>query len=174
VVVALAIAVGSVVVAIFTFTALTLTIGDPFYESISKKIDSRLGGGPADDKPWYRTFWRNLGDSVRLLALSIVASLMFLVAGFIPVVGQSVVPVLEAVVMGWLMAMEITGIPFNRRGLRLADRRKLLRANRSLALGFGVPVFLLCLVPLAALVVIPCAVAGGTLLTRRVLRQPDH
>jgi CysZ protein len=163
----------SVLVAVFTFTALTLTIGDPFYEIISKRVEERYGGArDTADLPWFRTFRRNLADSLRLLAVSILASVLLFVAGFIPVIGQTVVPVLDAVLGGWLIAVEVSGIPFNRRGYRLRDRRRLLGAHRSLALGFGVPVFLLLLVPFAALLVMPCAVAGATLLTRRVLGQP--
>ena len=36
-------------------------------------------------------------------------------------------------------------------------------------LGLAVPTYLLCLVPLAALVVIPAAMAGGTVLSHRLL-----
>ena len=169
----IAIVLGSVVVAVFTFTALTLLIGDPFYESISKRVDDRFGGAPdATDAPWYRNLGRNLADSLRLLALTLAASVVLFLAGFVPVIGQTVVPVFDAVLGGWFLAVEISGIPFNRRGFRLRERRKLLAANRPLALGFGVPVFLLLLVPFGALLVMPCAVAGATLLTRRVLGQP--
>jgi CysZ protein len=166
-----AIGTGGVVIAVFTFTALTITIGDPFYEEISKRIDDRLGGGPTEEQPWRRTLVRNLADSLRLLAFSLVVGLVVSCAGLIPVVGQSVVPVVGAIVGGWLLAVEISGVPFNRRGLRLRERRRLLRANKALALGFGVPIFLIFLVPFVAILVMPGAVAGATLLTRRVLGQ---
>ncbi|WP_432985059.1 EI24 domain-containing protein [Dactylosporangium sp. CA-233914] len=153
-----------------TFTAITLLIGDPFYEVISERIEEGLGGTPgAVDLPWYRTLWPNLVDSVRLIALGIVLAIPLFLLGFVPVIGQTVVPVLNAIVGGWLITVELTGIPFNRRGLRLADRRKLLRANRAMALGFGIPVFLVLLVPVAAIIVVPAAVSGATLMTRRVL-----
>jgi CysZ protein len=168
----LAIGVGAVVIAVFTFTALTLTIGDPFYEEISKSIDDRLGGGPAEELPWRRTIVRNLADSLRLLAFSVAVGLVISCAGLIPLVGQSVVPIVGWIVGGWLLAVEISGVPFNRRGIRLRERRKLLRANRSLALGFGVPIFLIFLIPFVAVLVMPGAVAGATLVTRRVLGQP--
>ena len=64
----------SILVAVLTFTALTLTIGDPFYEALSKRIDDRFGGVPdLPDTPWYRTFWRNVGDSVRMIGVSLFA-----------------------------------------------------------------------------------------------------
>jgi CysZ protein len=156
--------------AALTFVAVTLIIGDPFYEIISKQIDERLGDAPAAaDLPWYVTLRWNFVDSIRLLVFSLSFSVPMFFAAFIPVVGQSVVPVLNVAIGGWLIALEITGIPFNRRGLRLADRRQLLRANRAKVLGFGIPVFLLLMVPLAGVLVIPAAIAGSTLLTRQLL-----
>ncbi|MEV8513323.1 EI24 domain-containing protein [Dactylosporangium sp. NPDC051484] len=151
-----------------TFTAITLLIGDPFYEAISERIEDGLGGTPGVvDLPWYRTLWPSLVDSIRLIALGIALAIPLFLLGFVPVVGQTVVPVLNAIGGGWLIAVELTGIPFNRRGLRLRDRRRILRAHRPMALGFGIPVFLMLLVPLAAIIVVPAAVVGGTLLTRR-------
>ncbi|MGI5246987.1 EI24 domain-containing protein [Dactylosporangium sp. CA-139066] len=153
-----------------TFTALTLLIGDPFYEVISERIEEGLGGTPgAVNLPWYRTLWPNLVDSIRLITLGIMLAIPLFLLGFIPIVGQTVVPVLNAIVGGWLITVELTGIPFNRRGLRLRDRRKILRANRSMALGFGIPVFLVLLLPVVAIVVVPAAVSGATLMTRRLL-----
>lgn len=165
-----AILVAAALLSALTFTALTLLIGDPFYEVISEKIEDGLGGTPgAVDLPWYRTLWPNLVDSIRLILLGIVLAIPLFLLGFVPVVGQTVVPVLNALVGGWLITLELTGIPFNRRGLRLADRRKILRANRAMAFGFGIPVFLVLLIPLVAIIVIPAAVSGATLLTRHTL-----
>jgi CysZ protein len=170
---ALALAVGGVLVAVLTYTAVTLIIGDPFYEAISKKVDEQVGGPVKEpDTGFWKAARHNLVDSVRLIVLSLFISIPMFLAGFLPVVGQTVVPVIDAIIGGWMLAVELTGVPFNRRGLRLRDRRRLLRANRALALGFGVPVFVIFLIPFAAVLVIPAAVAGATLLTRRVLGQP--
>jgi CysZ protein len=171
--VVVALVVGSLAVAVLTYTALTLIIGDPFYEVISERVEQRLGGTPGGvELPWYRTIRRNLVDSIRLITLGIAINIPLFFLGFIPVAGQIVVPILNAIISGWLVAVELTGIPFNRRGMFLTERRRLLRGRRSMALGFGIPVFLLLLIPLAALVVVPAAVAGGTLMTRRILGQP--
>ncbi|WP_432834556.1 EI24 domain-containing protein [Dactylosporangium sp. CA-092794] len=166
----LGILVAAALLSALTFTALTLLIGDPFYEVISEKIEDGLGGTPgAVDLPWYRTLWPNLVDSLRLILLGIAIAIPMFLLGFVPIVGQTVVPVLNAIIGGWLIAVEVTGIPFNRRGLRLRDRRKILRAHRAMALGFGIPVFLVLLLPVVAIIVMPAAVSGGTLLTRRTL-----
>jgi CysZ protein len=166
--------VSAALVAIMTFTALTLTIGDPFYEALSVRVDASFGPVAGTERPWTRTLFRNLADSLRLVAFSVGVSALVFLLGLIPVVGQVAAPVLEVMVGGWVLAVEISGVAFNRRGLRLAERRRLLRANRALALGFGIPVFLIFLVPFAAIFVMPAAVAGATLLTRRVLGEEAH
>ncbi len=159
--------------AIVTFTALTLAIGDPFYEKISERVEDQYGGVPhAVALPWYRELLRGLGESIRLIVFSASVGLLLFVAGFLPAVGQTVVPVIGAFVGGWALALELTGVPFARRGLRLRDRRRVLRQHRWLALGFGVSVFVCFLIPLGAVLVMPAAVAGATLLTRRMYGLP--
>jgi CysZ protein len=48
----------------------------------------------------------------------------------------------------------------------------MLRAHRSRSLGFGVLTYLLFLIPGAAVIVMPAAVAGAALLSRNVLAEP--
>jgi CysZ protein len=164
----------AVLLAILLYTAITLAIGEPFYEKIAEKVDDSCGG-VADpvDVPWYRDIWRGLKESVRLITLSMVLGLLLFLAGFLPLVGQSVVPVLGALVGGWALAIEFSGVAFQRRGMHLRERRRVLRRNRSLALGFGTTVFVLFLIPGVNVLVTPAAVAGATLLTRRALGEPD-
>ncbi|MFG1881385.1 EI24 domain-containing protein [Micromonospora sp. NPDC049102] len=158
--------------AVISFTAVTLVIGDPFYEKISEKVEERLGGTPdAVDVPFWSSLRRSLADSVRLVALTVLVGIPLFLAGFIPVVGQTVVPVIGAAVGGWFLAVELVGAPFYRRGMRLPQRRNILKADRPMALGFGVAVFLCFLIPLGAVLVMPAAVAGATLLARRSLGQ---
>jgi CysZ protein len=158
---------------VLSFTAITLFIGDPFYEQISERVEARYGGVPDEiEVPWWRSLRRSLVDSARLLVRSILIGVPLFVAGFIPIVGQFVVPVVAALVAGWFLAVELVGVPFYRRGLRLPDRRRVLRANRPLALGFGVAVFLCFLIPLGAVLLMPAAVAGAALLARRTLGNP--
>ena len=158
--------------AVLTFTAVTLTIGDPFYEKISERVEDRLGGTPgAVEVPFWASLRRSLVDSLRLVAISVLVGVPLFAAGFIPVVGQTVVPVIGAAVGGWFLALELVGAPFYRRGMGLPERRSLLRADRPTALGFGVAVFVCFLIPLGAVLVMPAAVAGATLLARRSLGQ---
>jgi CysZ protein len=164
----------ALLLAVLTYTALTLAIGEPFYEKIAEKVDDSCGGvaNPVD-LPWYRDVLRGLKESVRLIVLSAVLGTALFAAGFLPFVGQTVVPVIGALIGGWALAVELTGVAFVRRGMYLKQRRVHLRRHRALALGFGTTAFVLFLIPGVNILVMPAAVAGGTLLTRRVLGEPD-
>jgi CysZ protein len=131
-------------ISVLTFTAVTLLIGDPFYEKISERVEHRFGGVPG----------------------------AVLFVGLIPVAGQILGAVLGGAIGGWVLALELTGVPFQRRGLRLRDRRAVLGRNRAMTLGFGAAVFASFLIPLGAVLLMPAAVAGAALLARRSLGQP--
>ncbi len=159
-------------VGIITFSALTLLIGGPFYEYIAEKIEDQLGVHVPDyHASWTRMFVRGLRDSILLVTISILCTLPLFCLGFVPLIGQTVIPVLAISVGGWILAVELVGVPFHRRGLRLGDRHRALKTRRALTLGFGVPAYLICAIPFAAIVVMPAAVAGGTLLAREVLNN---
>ncbi len=159
-------------VAVFTFVALTLAVGDPFYEKIWRDVELRSGQAPTEsNEPALRQLLRGIGNGLRLLAITVLLGVLLFVGGFIPVVGQSVVPVLGVGVGGWILALELTGFAFDARGLTVRQRRRMLRGNRAGALGFGVSTYLLFLVPFAAVVTMPAAVAGATMLARDVLAE---
>ena len=156
------------------FTALALAIGGPFYEHIAEKVEDDLGGPPSEeDLSWWWLLWVGLRDGVVLMLRSLLFTLPLSVAGFIPVVGQTVVPVLMALVTAWFFALQLVAVSFYRRGLDLKQRRELLGERRSLALGLGLPASLLCAVPLLAIVVMPVAFVGGVLVSAEVLRSTD-
>jgi CysZ protein len=101
--------------------------------------------------------------------LSALLALTAFGLGFIPVLGTAVAFTFGALTGGWLLTLELTSYPFARRGLvRLHQRRRYLRAHRSVALGFGAATFVTFLVPLGAVVTMPAAVAGATMLARRI------
>jgi CysZ protein len=163
---------GALVVSLISFTALTIAIGGPFYEHIAEKVEDDLDGPPGTvDLSWHRLLWLGVRDGVLLVLRSLMFMIPLLVLGFVPVVGQTVVPVLMALVTAWFLALELVAVPFYRRGMDLRQRRKLLAGRRALALGLGLPASLLCLIPLAAILVMPIAYVGGVLVAHETLRE---
>lgn len=163
-----------VILSFLSFVAVTLVIGQPFYEAISKRVEDHLGGVPGEiNVSFFKSVPRTLFDSARLaVRASFVAVLLFVVQ-LVPVVGNVVAIILGAFFMGWVLALELTSVPFERRGLRYGRRKRELRRHRRLTLGFGAATFLCFLIPLGAVIFMPAAVAGATLLSRHIL-QPEQ
>ncbi|TDV54837.1 EI24 domain-containing protein [Actinophytocola oryzae] len=160
------------VLSMIGFSALTLAIGGPFYEHIAEKVEDDLGGPPApvQDLSWARMLWLGIRDGIVLVLRSLLFTVPLLVAGFVPVIGQTVVPVLLALVTAWFLALELVAVSFYRVGMDLGQRRAVLRGRRGLALGLGLPASLLCAIPLAAIVVMPVAFVGGVLVAHEAMR----
>lgn len=159
--------------AVITFTAVTLLVGQPFYESLSEEVERSEGGEVHESGlPLWRELWISARDSARILLRVALYGIVLFACGFIPVVGQTVVPVLGFCVSGYFLTEELTGVALQRRGMVLKDRLALLRRRRLLVLGFGVPLTLSFLVPFVAVFLMPGAVAGATLLARD-LAGPD-
>ncbi|MFB7913260.1 EI24 domain-containing protein [Streptomyces sp. NPDC056061] len=160
--------------AVITFTAVTLLVGQPFYESLSEEVDRTEGGEvPESGLPLWRDLWISAVDSVRILVRVGLYSLLLFALGFVPVVGQTVVPAVGFCVTGYFLSEELTAVALQRRGMLLKDRLALLRGRRMLALGFGVPLGLVFLVPFVAVFLMPGAVAGATLLARDLVAPDD-
>jgi CysZ protein len=166
----LALVCAAVLLGLVGFTAVTLVVGGPFYENIAERIEDDLGMTAGHlDLSWWKQFLAGLRDGAVLLLRSLVFTIPLFLAGFLPVVGQIVVPVLVALTTAWFMALEVVAVPFYRRGIGLRDRTAMLRRRRTLALGLGLPAALLCMIPLLAIVVMPVAFAGGVLVALDVL-----
>ncbi len=164
-------AVGFVII-VYTFTTLTLVVGDPFYEKIWRHVEGEFGEVPDLDTAG---FWRNLGRGLasifRMLVPTILIGIALFALGFIPLLGQVLVPAVGAILGGWFLALELTGFAFNARAKTWRERRQALRNMRPATVGFGVAVYLTFLIPGGAVIMMPAAVAGATLLGRRALGE---
>ena len=164
---------GAVLVMVITFTTLTLALGSPLYDKLSESVEREFGDVPELDESVARGILRALRQAVGLIAVAALGALLLFATGFVPVIGQTVVPVISAIFGGWMLGIELVGSPFERRGsLRLADRRAAMRTRRLRVLGFAVPTFLLLAIPFVGVVVFPIATAGGTILARQLLGEP--
>jgi CysZ protein len=160
---------GGLLLAVLTFTAVTLLVGDPFYERLSEQVERSAGPTPdGPEPPLWRQLWGSLRDSLHVLGRVLLCALPLFALGFVPFLGQTVIPILGFAVSGFFLAVELTSFAMERRGVPVRDRIRLLRRHLGVTLGFGVPLVLLFLVPLAAVLLMPGAVAGATLLVREL------
>ncbi|MGV9883412.1 EI24 domain-containing protein [Streptomyces sp. NPDC003006] len=162
----------ALLLSVLTFTAVTLLIGQPFYESLSEKVDiAESGHAPESGLPLWRELWISARDSLRVVMRALLWGVLLFGLGFIPVVGQTVVPVIGFAVTGFFLVEELTAVALQRRGVELRDRLALLRSRKGLAWGFGTPLAVAFLVPFVAVFLMPGAVAGATLMARDLLGE---
>ncbi|HET7723634.1 MAG TPA: EI24 domain-containing protein [Propionibacteriaceae bacterium] len=169
----LAIMVGGVALALVLYAALTLALGAPIYERISRVVDAAHGGIPAArPRPLVAQFADALTNALRMLVTAAGLGLGVTVVGLVPLVGTAGATALGAVMGARVVADELASIPCDARGLTVGERRRLLRRSGWRVLGFGLSCYLVFLVPGGAIVLMPAAVAGATLLTRDLLGEP--
>ncbi|MFD9886282.1 EI24 domain-containing protein [Streptomyces alboflavus] len=162
----------ALLLSVVTFTAVTLVIGEPFYESLSEQVDISVAGfAPESGLPLWRELLISIRDSLRIVVRALIWGVLLFGLGFLPVVGQTVVPVMGFFVTGFFLVEELTAVALQRRGVRLRDRLALLRARKSLAWGFGAPLAVVFLVPFVAVFLMPGAVAGATLMARDLMGE---
>lgn len=156
----------AVVLVVVTFTALTLTVGEPFYDRIWRAVErTETGTVPTGDTG----FWRGAEDGLALMGRGLVVAVCAGLVGIVPVVGTALGWVGGVVLTGWVLAHELTSRALVSRGLSRQERNRLLRAHRRQAVGFGAATQLCFLVPGGAVATMPAAVAGATLLAHTVL-----
>jgi len=162
----------TVLIVVYGFVSVTSVVGQPFFEHLSHRVDDRLGPvAPGPEWPWWRNSFRGVGEALRISLVTIPMSVALVLVGLVPVAGTVVAWTLGALVGGWFVALEFSAIPFERRGLLLRDRRRVLAACRARTLGFGAMAFVMAAFAPVGVVMMPSAVAGGTLLARWALDQ---
>jgi CysZ protein len=156
--------------AVVTFTALTLIIGEPFYERIHRETEEVLGPPLPNGSV---SLWRAVVSGVGFVLRGIGVALVVAVLGFIPVVGGALAAVVGVALTGSLLARELMARAFDAREFDDARRAQLIAAGRWRVLGFGIATQLCFLIPLGAVVTMPAAVAGATMLSRELIdRRP--
>jgi CysZ protein len=173
VLVGVALMAGLVLIMVISFTVLTLAIGLPIYDKLSESVEREFGPVPELEEPVATGAARSVRQSSAMIGTAALVGVPLFAVGFIPVVGQTVVPVVSAAFGGWMLGLELIGPAFERRNrLTLTERRAAMRKHRARVLGFAVPTFFLLAIPLAGVVVFPIATAAGTLLARQLLDEP--
>ncbi|WP_028800948.1 EI24 domain-containing protein [Streptomyces sp. 142MFCol3.1] len=164
----------ALLLAVLTFTAVTLLVGQPFYENLSEKVDRDVspdGTAPESGLSLGRELWISGRDSLRILVRAAVWGVLLFALGFVPFVGQTVVPVIGFFVTGFFLTEELVAVALQRRRVDLRERLTLLRSRKMLVWGFGTPLGLAFLVPFVAVFLMPGAVAGATLMARELLDE---
>lgn len=155
-----------VMVLVYGFVSVANIIGAPFYGYLSELTEKRLTGTVQEgENDW--------GALLKSIPLSIVRELqkqwyflprmlLLLIIGLIPGINL-IGGVLWFLFSAWVMAIQYVDYPADNHQMSFPAFRRRLSRERLTALGFGVPVMLVSMLPLINLLVIPAAVCGGTI-----------
>lgn len=158
----------ALVLVVLTYTALTLAVGEPFYDRIWRATEQDTIGSVPEGSTG---FWRGAADGIALVLRGLLAAVVAGAIGLIPLVGTPLGWLTGVLLTGWLLAHELTARALMARGIDRRGRTALLRAHRARVIGFGVGTQLCFMVPGGAVATMPAAIVGSTLLAQSVL--PD-
>jgi CysZ protein len=157
-----------IVLGAVTFTSVGTVLAAPFNDFLSEAVEAILRHEPSLRPLTLGNLMEDLARTVLQAAWkSAIVLVTFVVTVpllLIPVVGAIVYTVLNGVVATWFMALEYIDLPMSRAGWTLPSRRKWAGQRRAAIFGFGGAVYLTMLVPLLNFLLMPAAVAGGTIL----------
>ena len=168
VVTGIAVFAAALILTAFAFTALTLLAGEPVYARIWREVEVDLGDKPEPHEPG---FWRSVLDAGRLVVQAIVLAIVIAIISLVPFVGVPIAAVLGFFLSGRILAVELTTRPLEARGMTRQERTRILRTRNPRLIGFGVAVHFFFAIPLGAVLVMPAAVAGATILARHALES---
>jgi len=153
----------AVVFLLYGFTILANIIAAPSNAILSVKVEeSRLG--ELTDVPeiaWWRVLPRAVARELAKLFYYLPRLLALLVLSLIPVVTIAA-PVLLLLFSAWMMAVEYTDYAADNNEVDFRRLRERLSRNRVQSLLFGIMVYVLMAIPVINLILMPAAVAGGT------------
>ncbi len=149
-------------VAVLVGLALAQPLSGPALDAIVERQELALGGRAHPKHPALATMLRGLRVNLLSLAatLSVIALLTLVEFAFAPaaVVTTPLKFVLSSLVLAW----DVVDYPLGLRGMGVRARLAWFRAHVGLALGFGLSLGLVFLVPCAGLLLLPAGVAGAT------------
>jgi CysZ protein len=155
---------------LFGFVAIILS--SPFHGNLSAALEPHLDRAPANPaatRPLHLEALAALRRELRKLRYQLPRLVGVLLATFIPVLNV-VSPLLWLLFGAWMLAVQFADLPAENRQEDFSATLELLRQNRGAALGFGLCVTPLLAIPIVNFVVVPLAVAGGTVLWHRMRR----
>lgn len=146
-------------------------IAIPFNDRLSEHVET-MALGPYDEPFSWRVLAGDLALSVAHSALSIVLWLLVMAVSMalnlVPVLGQVLSFAVGTGGTAWFLARESMDGALSRRRMGYAHKLAVLRENGAVLLGFGLVASVMLWIPLLNFVLLPMAVAGGTLLYCRL------
>lgn len=166
-------ALSALVVLAYSFTLIANLLAAPFNGQLAEAVEKHLTGVALEPGGDWRALLADIVPSlwseVQKLAYFALRGLPLLLLFVVPGINLAA-PLLWTLFGAWMLALEYGDYPMGNHGLKFRDQRPRFKARRGLALGFGLAVLGLTMIPVVNFLAMPAAVAGATALWVRELR----
>ncbi|MBB1273574.1 MULTISPECIES: sulfate transporter CysZ [Psychromonas] len=149
----------------FIFSTIANLIAAPFNGLLAEKTEMLLTNKPINDEGWQdlfkdlpRIFKRECQKWLYFLPRILGCLILFL----IPVVGQTVAPIIWFIFAGWMMAIQYADYPFDNHKVSFASMRTILGKRYGKNITFGMVISLCTTLPILNFIIMPIAVCGAT------------
>ncbi|MDN2663072.1 sulfate transporter CysZ [Psychromonas sp. 14N.309.X.WAT.B.A12] len=149
----------------FIFSTIANLIAAPFNGLLAEKTEILLTKSAINDDGWQDL----LKDLPRILKRECQKWVYFLprmlgcfILFFIPVIGQTIAPIVWLVFAGWMMAIQYADYPFDNHKVPFAVMRKTLGERFGKNITFGMIISFCTTIPLLNFIIMPIAVCGAT------------
>lgn len=162
----------SILVVLFGFVAIGLIVAAPFNDMLASAIERKVTGNVAEVKmSLLKLAGHTMKNEAKKMSIIITVQLALLLVNLVPGIGQAIFLIASPCFMALVMTYEFTGYTLDRRGLSFAQKRAYLKSHLGRSMGFGLAVAATVLIPLLNFMLLPLAVAGGTLM---VIENPPE
>lgn len=158
----------------FTFTTLANFIAAPFNGLLAEKVELQLTGEFLVETSFadiIKDIPRILKREWQKMMYALPKLILLFALGFIPLLGQTIIPVLAFIFSSWMVAIQYCDYPFDNHKIDFIKMRNALTRHRTMNFTFGSLVSACTLIPIVNLVIMPVAVCGATAMWIKEYRQ---
>ena len=151
----------------FIFNTLSGFIAAPFNALLAEKVEKILTGENANNDNFLdllKDVPRMLQREWQKLYYSLPKIIGLFLLGFIPLIGQTIVPIVAFLFSAWMMAIQYCDYPFDNHKVPFQQMKNALAQQRAQSLTFGALISLCTMLPIVNFVIIPVAVCGATVM----------
>lgn len=149
----------------FIFSTIANLIAAPFNGLLAEKTEILLTNSTINDDGWKDIF----KDLPRILKRECQKWLYFLprmlgclILFFVPVIGQTLAPIVWFIFAGWMMAIQYADYPFDNHKISFTSMRTILAARFGKNITFGMVISICTTIPILNFIIMPIAVCGAT------------
>jgi len=158
----------SVLIGAWLFGFVAVLLASPFLGDLAIEVErDQFGDAPGHDPSFWHGVASAMAREIRKLGYYLPRLLVVFLLTLVPGI-NAVAPFVWFGFGAWTLAVQFCDYPTENRGRPFRETLDLLRRDRGAAFGYGSCATLALAIPLLNFLMIPVAVAGGTLLHRRL------